>query len=154
MLFGFEKCWQSQNHRGIDYLFKLQEEEDIVCKSKLLMDLDSIFKPAHRLWNFKPDRKLFMPVLWQYVQWFLCPKHFFDSLTFHIFLVLFQLLLTNPRNILKFGIWAKKTEDHQLKKMVLQIHVLRLLCCWHSLHIWKSFIHNQTKYCCYSWACW
>ena len=66
---------------------------------------------------------------------------FFVSLTFVILLVLLQLFLTSLQNILKFDILATKTEDHQLAKMVLQVvsvHVLRLLCCWHSWNILKS----------------
>ena len=52
---------------------------------------------------------------------FVIIETFFVSLTFHIVLVLLQLLLTNLKSILKFDILARKTEDHQLTKIVLQM---------------------------------
>ena len=66
------------------------------------------------------NRKDYLSVLWQYVQWFLCPLYIFDDKNIFCFsdfsytpgLVLLQLLLTNLQNILKIDVLAMKTEDH------------------------------------------
>ena len=53
---------------------------------------------------------------------FICfDESFFVPQSFHILLVLLQVLLTNLQNILKVNVLTTRTEDYQLTKMVHQM---------------------------------
>ena len=108
---------------------------------------------SQHIWNFIHNRELYKSVLWQYVEWFLCPLKIYDNINIFCFSDVsytpgFTSIVVNRdlENVLKIDVLTKKTEDHQVTKMVLQmvsIYVSRLLCRWQSFHISKRFRPNM-----------
>ena len=101
------------------------------------------------IWNFIHNRKVYMPVLWQYVHWFLCLLQICDyAKTFWYTPSLTSIVFNQSSKMLKFDVLATKAKDHQLAKMVLQvvsIQLSRLSCCWYSWHISKSLLMIKQK---------
>ena len=110
-----ETFWHNQSHRGVPVVYFFSSRRMLLAKVSFQWILAKSF--TQQIWNFIHNLKLYMPVLWQLVHWFLCPLQIFNYIsTFcfsdFLFTTYYYCFLTNLQNILNFDLLATKTEDH------------------------------------------